>query len=108
MSVPSPRMGQSQNSPALGFRGNALGDYVNRARIARQSPFPHVIICADFVSSATNIPKKSAITQSMRLQCTKLRVCAISLLFMNTQHHIAFFPAFFVGNVSIQTAEGPP
>jgi hypothetical protein len=65
---------------ALGFRGNALGNYADRARIARSISFPHVLICADFVKSATNIPKKSAITQSIRLQCQELRLCAISLL----------------------------
>ena len=43
-----------------------------------------LLICADFLKSATNIAKKSAITQSIRLQFHEIRICAISVLIMTT------------------------
>jgi hypothetical protein len=55
----------------------------DRARMARSISL-YVIICADFLESATNTAKKSAITQSIRLRFQEIRICAISLLIMNT------------------------
>jgi hypothetical protein len=56
-----------------------------RASIARGFLLSSYKICDDFLDSAKAPAKKSAITQSIRLQRQELRLCAISSLIVNTR-----------------------
>ena len=58
-----------------------------RPRPHRALDIPYVLLCDDFIKSATNTSKKTAITQSIRLQHKPLRLCAISLLIVNTPQY---------------------